>query len=556
MKSFAWTSVDRRKIFAVSVCLIVAGIAVAAAFAPSPARAVPTAALSCAAGTTIKTADGPVCGIVTNGVDEWLGIPYASPPVGPLRWQPPQPPASWSTLRPATAFGSECLQSFGVPLGSEDCLFINVWAPSDATSNSSLPVLVHIHGGGFTLGSGNGDNTLLVQTGHEIVVSMNYRLGIFGFLANKSLGAHSGDYGLQDQQFALRWVQQNIGAFGGDPSNVTIFGESAGGSSVCDQIASPAAKGLFEKAISVSGEYNAVTGAVAGLEPQDCKSTLPTLHQATTIGADFASAAGCGSASNVAGCLQAVPADQVLQIAGAGYLFGGQGTVGPTLNGSTLVATLSRELATGAVNRVPVIAGTARDENLVGTATTASQYIQLVQAQYGSLANRVLARYPLSHFASPFIAWRTVAADSDTVCPALVTDSKLARWMPVYGYEIDDGDAPPIVFMGTTFPSGSDANGSFHVADWFLDPSGQSAPLDPDQTVLQSEELGDVTTFARTGNPSAPNTTPWPNFNSTNNVLALSPGGDSQALTTDQMSTIHNCGFWDQVADRHMASPA
>ena len=119
--------------------------------------------------------------------------------------------------------------------------------PADTREDSSLPVMVHIHGGGFAVGSGNGDGTLLASTGNEVIVSMNYRLGIFGFLANKALGSDSGDYGLQDQQFALHWVRQNIAAFGGDPSNLTIYGESAGASSVCDQIASPTAAGLFSK---------------------------------------------------------------------------------------------------------------------------------------------------------------------------------------------------------------------------------------------------------------------------------------------------------------------
>src|SRR5262249_28773551 len=162
--------------------------------------------------------------------------------------QPPQPPQPWSSTRQATAFGSTCVSPSNSGT-SEDCLFVNVWRPAD--SSTGLPVLVHIHGGGFFGGSGNGDNSLLVNTGHEVVVSLNYRLGIFGFLAEKDLGPNSGDYGLQDQQAALRWVQDNIASFGGNPQQVTIYGESAGGSSVCDEIASPTAKGLFQGGISV-----------------------------------------------------------------------------------------------------------------------------------------------------------------------------------------------------------------------------------------------------------------------------------------------------------------
>jgi para-nitrobenzyl esterase len=270
-------------------------------FVVSSARSVAaaSAAPGCASGTVIQTASGPVCGIVSGSTDEWLGIPYAAPPVGALRWQPPQPPTPWTTTLAATQFGNQCIQVSG---GSEDCLYLNVWRPADNSAN--LPVMVHIHGGGFFNGSGNGDNTLLSQTGHEVIVSMNYRLNIFGFLADKSLGAHSGDYGLQDQQAALRWVQDNIQAFGGDPNNVTIFGESAGGSSVCDQIASPTAKGLFERGISTSGEYNTLLGTQEqaprtpeDLESQDCKSALPTQAQAQAAGKNFAAAWAVGPAT-------------------------------------------------------------------------------------------------------------------------------------------------------------------------------------------------------------------------------------------------------------------
>ena len=159
--------------------------------------------VACAPGTTVTTTYGPVCGIASTtatGVNEWLGIPYAAPPVGALRWQPPQAATPWTTTLEATAFGSECTTTSGTA-GSENCLFVNVWAPANATATSNLPVMVHIHGGGFTAGNGNADNSLLASTGDEVIVSMNYRLNIFGFLVyDKALGANSGDYGLEDQQ--------------------------------------------------------------------------------------------------------------------------------------------------------------------------------------------------------------------------------------------------------------------------------------------------------------------------------------------------------------------
>jgi para-nitrobenzyl esterase len=515
------------------------------------ARADTSDAPACSPGTDVTIGSGPICGLSANGVNAWLGIPYAAPPVGPLRWQPPQPPSSWSTTRPATQLGSTCAQGATLT-GSEDCLFVNVRRPAD--SSTGLPVLVHIHGGGFVGGSGNADTTPLVSTGHEVVVSLNYRLGIFGFLADKALGPNSGDYGLQDQQAALRWVQSNIGSFGGDPSNVTIYGESAGGSSVCDQIASPTAAGLFKRGISVSGQYNTLLGAPTSLESQDCKSDVPTKGQAFAAGANFAAAVGCGrGTADVASCLRNVSAATAQSTAGGGvlggffpvgYQDGGQGTVGPTINGTTLTMSLKQALASGHVNKVDVIAGTDRDENLVGTATTPADYTSLVDTQYGAFASQVFARYPLSRFDSPGVAWRTVAADSDTVCPALSTAAALASRMRTREYEIDDNDLPPYRAAGP----GVVAGGASHVGAWFLTP--QVTPLDANQQVLQDQELAFVTAFARDGNPNTTGTPRWPTLNRSGEVMSLQPAGDSELFTTDQMAAQHNCAFWDRVARR------
>ena len=549
-------SFARRLCQVTAVCglALAAAIGAAVELASTSAQAVVptgTAAQACAAGTTVQTSTGPVCGIVVNGDLKWLGIPYAAPPVGTLRWQSPRLHASWTTTLPATSFGNECIQvSDNGPAGSEDCLFVNVTRPPGPTPTGGSPVLVHVHGHGFVEGNGDGDYTLLANTGHEVVVSMNYRLGIFGFLANSALGPRSGDYGLQDQQAALRWVKRNIRSFGGDSNNVTIFGESAGGSSICDQLASPTAAGLFEKGVSVSGEYNNLFGlpAAVAFEVQDCKSALPTQALADQIGTGFAAAVGCSSVPDVAACLRHEPALDVLKVAGSGYQYGGQGTIGPTLNGTTLPRALRQALRTGAVNRVPIIAGTDRDENVVGLPTTAAQYTQLVHTQYPSMAARVLTLYPASHFTSPFIAWRTLAADSNTVCPALVTDRALARWMPVYAYEIDDGNAPPPVFL-----PGNEPNGAYHAGDWYVYTVAFGFPAPPataDEAALQAQEIAEVASFGRRGEPAALNTPIWPQFNSSATIMSLAPGGDSQVLPADLIETIHHCGFWDKAAPK------
>lgn len=517
-----------------------------------PARADASASIPCAANTDVAISSGPICGLTVNTTDEWFGIPYAAPPVGQLRWQPPQPPAPWTTTLQATTFGSECTQSFGAGAalqGSEDCLFINVWAPAGGAAN--LPVLVHIHGGGFVYGNGNGDNTLLSSAGHEVVVSFNYRLGIFGFLADSALGRNSGDYGLEDQQAALRWVHNNVSKFGGNPRNVTIFGESAGGSSVCDQIASPTARGLFERGISVSGEYNTLLGAPNSLQQQDCKSQLPTQAQSLAAGDKFAAAVAC--TTNVASCLRNLPAATAQSAAGgngsagiffpAGFQDGGLGTVAPTINGTTLTMTLRQALAAGRANRVDVIAGTDRDENLVGSATTAAQYTAVVDSQFGQFAAQVLKLYPLSQFDSPGVAIRTVEADSGTVCPSLETARDLASRMPTYQYEIDDNDLPPYSAASAAFA----AQGASHVGAWFVTP--QTTALDANQQVLQDQEVAFVTAFARNGNPNATSMPNWPTLGrNSEQVMSLQPAGDSELVSTSQMAADHNCAFWDQVA--------
>jgi para-nitrobenzyl esterase len=529
---------------AVSAARTSAPLAATAASAASAA-----AAPSCAPVTTVSTKSGPVCGVLQDGDYQWLGIPYAAPPVGKLRWKPPQRPTPWTTTLQATAFGSECVQG-GPPAspvaGSENCLFVNVVRPQGPTPSSGLPVLVHIHGGGFVGGSGNADYSLLANTGHEILVSMNYRLNIFGFLADRALGEQSGDYGLEDQQAALRWVKENINAFGGDPGNVTIFGESAGGSSVCDEIASPTGKGLFEKAFSISGEYSTLFGSPNQvLNFQDCKSKPPTQGVANRAGQSFVAAVGCASAEDAANCLRSVPAPTVLAAASGGFTAGGTGTISPTRNAKVLPLSLRQALSRGTANRVRVVAGTNRDENLAGTATTPDQYRTLVDQQFGPHASAVLREYPLERFYSPFIAFRTVAADAYTVCPAIITERLLAKRMPAWEYEIDDGDAPPS-YLPANLP-----NGSYHVGAWFVFPGMLGASsLDANQQVLQQQEVADLTTFAQTGNPTGKFTPDWPEFNGTNEVMSWQPGGDSQVMTTAQMSLDHHCNFWNKISPK------
>ena len=252
----------------------VAGLTLGALIAAAPAVSASTLGepAASASGPVAGTANGPVRGLASGAVDEFLGIPYAAPPVGALRWQPPQPAASWSGVRDATQFAPHCPQlagPFGQASTSENCLFLNVFTPSHQRAGSHFPVMVWIHGGALVSGESNDyDPTQMVADG-VTVVTINYRLGALGFLAHPALAdanGQSGDYGLMDQQAALRWVQRNIASFGGNPHNVTVFGESAGGLSTLSQVASPQARGLFERAIVESGSYNLTQASLASAE--------------------------------------------------------------------------------------------------------------------------------------------------------------------------------------------------------------------------------------------------------------------------------------------------
>lgn len=237
----------------------------------------------------VQTDKGAVRGSIVNGVRVFMGIPFAAPPVGPLRFSAPKPAAAWTGVRDAMQAGPACPQT-GPPVqnATEDCLFLNVWAPVNA---SKLPVLVFLYGGGFVLGTGAAyDGSLLAATGKVIVVTMNYRNGILGFLANAALDSHgtlTGNYGIEDQQTALHWVQRNIGNFGGEPRNVTLGGESAGAMSTCANLAAPNSNGTFVRAIVESGP---------------CAAPLPTLSSTEERQAAIPAQLGCpGSGRSTGG---------------------------------------------------------------------------------------------------------------------------------------------------------------------------------------------------------------------------------------------------------------
>lgn len=296
--------------------------------------AVLLAAASIAAAPVATTVAGHVAGTAEAGVAVWRGIPYAKPPIGSLRWHAPQTPTSWQGERAATRFGAICMQppaksdtGVGVESPAEDCLTLNVWAPAGA---EHLPVMVWIHGGGYVNGSGSAalyDGARLARRG-VVVVTINYRLGRFGFMAHPGLAGDSPNFGLLDQVAALRWVRDNILAFGGDPARVTVFGNSAGGESILFLMAMPAAKGLFERAIVESGLGGRKLPMVAGA----VEATRATVPLAT---------------------LRAESAAEVLAW-GTPSIYRG---FGPMIDGRTVFATPTEAFAAGAQRHVPLIIG-------------------------------------------------------------------------------------------------------------------------------------------------------------------------------------------------------
>jgi para-nitrobenzyl esterase len=418
--------------------LAAAGVTFGALVAAAPAVSASTLdgqAAAGASGPVASTANGAVRGLASGAVDEFLGIPYAAPPVGALRWRPPQPAASWPGVRDATQFAPHCPQlagPFGQASTSENCLFLNVFTPSHRQAGSHFPVMVWIHGGALVSGESNDyDPAQLVAHG-VTVVTINYRLGALGFLAHPALAdanGQSGDYGLMDQQAALRWVQRNIASFGGNPRSVTLFGESAGGLSTLSQVASPQARGLFERAIAESGSYNL---------------TQASLSSAEAAGEAFAANAGC--ASQTAACLRSLPVPAILASENAaGYT--------PNINSEVLPETLKTAFATGKFNRVPIINGTNRDEwrlfvalsELAGNPVTASNYQSMISSTLGvppAVAAVIAAKYPLSAFSSPSTALGAVGTDAIFACPALTIDQSVSHFVPTFGYEFNDENAP------------------------------------------------------------------------------------------------------------------
>jgi para-nitrobenzyl esterase len=418
---------------------------------------------------TVATDLGPVRGILDGGVRKFLGIPYAAPPVGGLRWQLPRAPQPWTTARDATKARAQCPQILpvvNVETGEENCLFVNVFAPNPRPRRPA-PVMAWIHGGGFTVGSGlDNDPTRLVAKAGVVVVTLNYRLGPLGFLAHPLLSAEArdqaaGNLGLQDQQEALRWVRHNARAFGGNPRNVTIFGESAGGMSVCAHLLSGSSRGLFRRAITQSGP---------------CMIALPPRATAEAQGERFARQLGCDAAPDVLACLRAKTVHDVLFALPPDptFLFDLSVNWIPTADGVVLPEDVVGAIERGRFRRVPIMVGANRDEGrlFVGIAfnvrlgsttphpITADEWPARVDAYFGpTVGPQVRLRYPLANYPDPGAAFGQAIGDAVLACPVIEGAKVLARHTKVFLYHYEHEPNPFVL------PMEGIALGAFHAAE-------------------------------------------------------------------------------------------
>ena len=375
---------------AVRVALFAAMVGlVAGACARPPAPAPPS--------TVVRTDGGVLAGrVLASGVRAWLGIPYATPPVRERRWKEAEP-LTWEGTWNADRKMPACIQVlrphdinhyFGEEATSEDCLYMNVWAPPDATPASKLPVIVFLYGGGGTVGSSgmaNYDGAEVARRG-AVFVNFNYRLGVLGFMAHPELtreqGGHSGNYGYMDQTLALRWIQRNIAAFGGDPAHVVITGQSAGAGSVVQQIFSPRAKGLFRGAVMFSGcDFTSSNTPLADAEA----TGLEVQKMLEAPGLD---------------AMRQVPADQVLAIQNEFQLGRSvQGVrTGGVIDGYFMPGTKAEILAAGGAADVPIVASFTHDEANIALkgATTAADYRARAKDVFGPNADAFLSLYPVA----------------------------------------------------------------------------------------------------------------------------------------------------------------
>lgn len=495
-------------------------------------------AFSCVAasatdGPVVRISTGELAGKVRQGAEIFLGIPYAAPPVGKLRWMPPAPAASWAGTRDATTPGSKCPQNGWVPpivkYRDENCLFANVYRPAGTKAGDKLPVFFWIHGGGFVAGSSNDyDGSIFAERQKVIVVTMNYRLGVFGFATVKQLqqkdpNLPTGNYAVQDEQAALRWVQKNIGAFGGDPQKVTIGGQSAGGGSMWLLLVSPASEGLFRGVISTS----------AGGQEAKPLAYAQTQGPSAKLIANL----GCGTAADIPACLRAASTDDVFEAGGGpNTRWSGWSVVN---DGITIPDSPDALIADGKFIKVPIMSGIVAQNGgffvqwrlqMDGQGPwKAADYARSLKEMKDS--DRIAAAYLVSNFKSPDEAALAVTSDQ-AFCGVARRALNASKYTASYFYVFDDPDAPATIYTAPGWEKGpfhgSDMRYTFKTG--YPNEEHPVAPaLTADQESLSTRIQDNWGRFIRTGKPDS-------SWQPGGSALMESPRGDHTVSIQDLMT--------------------
>jgi para-nitrobenzyl esterase len=488
-----------------------------------------------------KTSCGNYQGVDRGSSWSFLGIRFAAPPTGALRWRSPQPPPCPSATVAASAYAPVCPQVdriSGAPAGDEDCLALNVFVPKSISAGGRAPVMVFIHGGGNVVGSARQeidagrvlyDGAALAEATGNVVVTVQYRLGALGWLVHPALDveagdARSGNYAIEDLVAALKWVQRDVGAFGGDKDRVMIFGESAGGVNVCALLASPEAAGLFDTALIESG------GCVAS-----------TREAALATGATLSANAGCNNAADVAACLRSkTPAELIAALPAPVSISGALPPYQPSIDGSLLPATPLEAIRSGQYNRVPVVIGANADETGQEIPLTYSEadYRAFLASAIPNDAVRaqVAERYSSDIFGTARLAYVALTSDVKFICPSRTIARALtaAQSETVYRYFFTEvPDAP----LSATY-------GAFHGLELLfvfglLDIRGYSPTTQ--ERALSTAVQRYWGSMATSGVPTAVGAAAWTAYDpARDNYLRL----DSAALSMGEGVNTERCDFW------------
>jgi para-nitrobenzyl esterase len=523
--------------------ILLAAVAAAGGAALLAPLAVPGAAAAAGpdVGEVVHTDAGLVRGVVTETHRSFTAIPFAAPPVGDLRWRSPRLPQPWRGVRDATGPAIACAQGSigGKPDAVEDCLYLNVTTARSAGRGALKPVMVWLHGGGNSYGtaSDNAPHRLAVE-GDVVVVTVNYRLGLFGYLNHPALPG-SGAFGLEDQQAALRWVRRNAAAFGGDAHNVTLFGQSGGAFDVCAQLTAPGARGLFHRAILQSSSCSTTWPRHLIMPGVPAGGPWISQEQAQTKGLALAADRGCADPATAAACLRSLQQHELQPPESFPVL------TSVSYGNRVLPQRPDLAVAAGRFHRVPILSGRTRDEGRFGVMWAPpdeATYQQILREAFDAKAPMVAAKYPASAYGSPALALAAVSTDRVYSCPQLADEEAFARRTRTYAYEFADRQAPPP--FGLTFPI---PTGAYHNAEllYLFDAPTGPAPLSAEQQTLARNMIRYWTRFAYTGTPNGRDLPYWPPaHNATVQSLAPGPNGIHPRTLTNE----HPCGFWTRLS--------